>query len=535
MPGDPGLYRVKELNNCRLRFAPCVFAGIDFPQCNFEQSALAENIIGPYTIKSTFYDKDYNPVTSAQNPGRYGAVVEIIPANGGRTIRRFFTLYRQSAPVEWWNKTIEASIKFPDEMGIDPVVAEENSAVVANMLKWNFADSFNRDPNMAKVMAGLYESKPAGKPQTKIDSAFMFDRQWWVGFKRKFYGTDKTYPNPIEAPIVINGKPAMVLHEGTLQEAGMKPDAVENLDKLLQEWASKSDEGFAALIVRHGVIVLHKAYGMRDGKPMTVDTKSWMASNTKTMSANLMWMLIDQGIVGLDDPVDKFIPSFKGIKVDKPMTIRHLYTHTCGFGMQEHWGDDMNDLEEVIAGYYPHLKIADEQVYNGVGYAIGGKIIETISGESIPEFYKKHFLDPLGCRSTDVSGTYGDAGSIPMDMGKIAQLMLNKGTYGNLRFYGEETFNKMLPDKLSKILSKPDAPTMFPDGMWGVGLMSYENEGLGAGTFGHGAASGATLRIDPVNDLIIVMTRNSTGSDMGVYSKYHDLFLKAVIACMENK
>ncbi|MHB1002150.1 MAG: serine hydrolase [Armatimonadota bacterium] len=533
LPGDPGLYRVREFNNCKLRFTPCVFSGTEFPQCSFEQSMLAENIIGPYTIKSTFYDANYNEVKTADNPGRYGAVVEVTPENGGKTIRRFFTLYRQPAPIEWWNKTVEASMKFPDELGIDPAVAEENSSAIADMLKWNFADSFFRDPNMAKVMAGLYESKPIGKPQTNFDP-FIADRQWWVSLKRKFYGTDKIYPNPIVAPTLISGKPAPVLHEGSLQEAGMKPDTVEILDKLLEEWAANSDEGFATLIARHGVIVLHKAYGMRGGKPMTVDTKSWMASNTKTMSANLMWMLVDQGLVDLDDPVDKFLPAFKGINVKKPMTIRHLYTHTWGLDNGDHWGDDMNDLEEIIAGYYPHLKIAEAQVYNGVGYAVGGKIIETISGESIPAFYKKHLLDPLGCANTDVTDTCGGSSSVPMDMGKIAQLMLNKGTYGNLRFYSEDTFNKMLPDKLSKILQKPDGITMFADGMWGVGLMSYENEGLGKGTFGHGAASGATLRIDPVNDLVVVMTRDNVGKDSGVYSKYHDLFIKAVIAGIDN-
>lgn len=99
---------------------------------------------------------------------------------------------------------------------------------------------------------------------------------------------------------------------GTLAEAGMKPDAAEKIDAALREWAADTDQAFAVCGVRHGVIVLHRAYGTREGKPMTVDMKSWMASVTKTMSASLMMMLVDQGILDLDDPVEKYVPALRG-------------------------------------------------------------------------------------------------------------------------------------------------------------------------------------------------------------------------------
>lgn len=49
--------------------------------------------------------------------------------------------------------------------------------------------------------------------------------------------------------------------------------------------------------------------------------------------------------------------------------------------------------------------------------------------------------------------------------------------------------------------------------------------GLGKGTFGHGAASGAILRIDPTDDLVIVMTRNAAGANFG---NYHPQFIQAI-------
>ena len=96
---------------------------------------------------------------------------------------------------------------------------------------------------------------------------------------------DQTYTKPVVVPRPIDGEPAPMVREGTLAEAGMKPDTVDKIDAVLKEWAANDDQAFAVCVVRRGVIVIHRAYGERDGKPMTVDTKSWMASVTKAMSA----------------------------------------------------------------------------------------------------------------------------------------------------------------------------------------------------------------------------------------------------------
>lgn len=526
MSGDPDMARARALQDANLRFDPFVFDSPSFPRCDFVQPLLAEEVIGPYKIKCTFYDSEYNVVTSAAKPGRYGAVVKVIPENGGRTLTRFHTLFRSPEPLEWWNYKMNFAVDLPKQLGIDPEVVKEQPGPVSEMFKWSCVDDLSMSSLGSVVLAGLFETKPGATATSGAEDPFLRDRQWWVTLKRKLYGYDKRSPMPFVSPKQFEGKPATVVHEGSLQEAGMKPDAAQTIDKLLQEWTANTEEPFAVCVVRHGVIVLHKAYGTRDGKPMTVDTPSWMASNTKTLSANLMWMLMDQGMVNIEDQVAKYLPPLAEVKVARPLTIRHLYMHTNGFPLMDHWGDEMNDLEDVVASYYPYLKIQQAQRYNGVGYAIGGKIVELFTGESIPAAYKKHLLGPLGLAHTEVTGTYGDARSVPLDMAKVAQLMLNKGAYGNTRFYSKETFEKMLPVDLNRFIPA-DAPTTTADRKWGIGLMNYEGEGLGQGTFGHGAASGATLRIDPVNDLIIVMTRNTTGRN---YEKYHQKFIDAVVA-----
>ncbi len=510
------------IEDTEFHFKPSVFSGTQFPSCDFESPLLGEALVGQYKIKTTFYDSKYNEVKTAEKPGRYGAVVEITPENG-KVIRRFRTLFRQSEPFEWWGRDINASIEFPHELGINKDMVSEELGIIKDFIKWRIVDAFNRDDSIAPIMAGLYERKPDGIESKVYDDIPAMERQWWVGLKRKFYGMDKKYPEPFTCPKVVEGKTAFMLHEGTLADAGMKPDAVQSIDSVCQVWSANSDEGFAVCIVRHGVVILHKAYGQRSGKPMTVNDPSWMASITKLLGGTLMMMLVDQELVSLDDTVDKFLPAFEGIEVETPLNVRHLYVHTNG--LWGHWGDDVNDFDELVADYYPYLKVGQFHSYNGAGYALAGKVIEMVSGEALPQFFKHHLLDPLGCTNTSVTTMSWDTNSIPMDIARIGQMLLNKGKYGNMQFFSEETFAKMLPRKLDDIL--PDTNIQ-----WGIGATWYNSEGLGEGTFGHGAASSATLRIDPVNDLVIVMTRNSAGKNFG---EYHPQFMKAIVDGLETK
>jgi len=344
--------------------------------------------------------------------------------------------------------------------------------------------------------------------------------------KRRLYGMDKVYPDPFVCPRKLEGPPATVVHEGTLAEAGMKPDAAEKIDEVCKSWAADSDQAFGVCIVRHGVIVLHKAYGARGGKPLALATKSWMASVTKMLAASLLMQLVDQGLVGLDDPVEKYLPALRNIPVETPLTVRHLYTHTNG--LDGHWGDEMNDLEELVADLYPTLKVGQYHYYNGVGYALGSKIVETVSGEALPQCYKNHLLGPLGMNDTTVTTSSWDTQSVPLDMAKFGQMLLNGGAYGDMLFFSEDTFRQMLPEKLTKVLG-PDTEVV-----WGIGLTPVDwldTQALSPAAFGHGAASSATLAIDPVNDLVVVMTRNTAGRNFGTYNPR---FFAAIAEGMER-
>jgi CubicO group peptidase (beta-lactamase class C family) len=398
-------------------------------------------------------------------------------------------------------------------------VAENQRAIGRYVASVASEDAFTGLENAA-LLAALYEAEPTGEPTNIYNDVWALNRQWWVGLKRKLYGLDEEYPHPFVCPKPIGDKPARVLRIGSCDEAGMKADAGTSIDKVLQMWSEdeQCDQAFAVCVARRGVVFLHKAYGTRDGRPMTVDTKSWMASTTKLMSAALMMMLVDQGLVDIDKNINRYLPQLRGIEVENPLTIRHLYTHKNGF--VGHWGDDRHDLEEIVASHYPHLEVGKAQKYNGVGYALGGKIIESLTGESVITFCKRHLLDPLDCPRTDFADTFGGALSVPMDFAKFGQMLLNKGAYGDQRFFSESTFEQMLPRNLTPLLGEKTTK------QWGIGMVHMVHHGLSDETFGHGAASSAILRIDPINELVIVMTRNRKDAS---FDKHFPTFITAVV------
>lgn len=501
---DPAEAKLRALLDAKLQLKSPVFAAEAFPICDFEQPEMVAELLGPYTVKVTWYDGKLQPASSAKSPGVYGAVIEVTP-KAGRPLRRYATAYRTAVAIDPANRfKAEASDDFARQAGLDAAIIKQEAKLIGESLKDRPFSEWSTDPRSARLLAGLSQAKATGSPARKNEDAFALERQYWVGLKRQLNGFEA---KPFVSPWPLEGKPATVVHEGTLAEAGMKADAADKINAVLETWAADDDQAFAVCIVRHGVIVLHKAYGSRDGQPMTVTTKSWMASITKTMSASLMWTLIDQGVAELDDPIEKYLPALRDAKVAKPITIRHLYTHTSGLSLDKWpgWHDDLPDVELRVADYVDRLRVAQEFGYGGTGNMLGGKIIENRSGEAVPLFFQKHLLEPLGMTNTDVLGTHADAQSVPLDMAKFGQLLLNKGAYGQMRFFREETFQKMLPQPLATI--GPDIKRTF-----GIGLDGRPEK------FGHGAASAATFSVDLTEDLVVVMTRNKMGKNQDRYN-----------------
>jgi CubicO group peptidase (beta-lactamase class C family) len=480
----------------RVLFDGYTFSGDAFPTPRLEKPLFAEHQIGPYTIQTDYFDRNYNKVDAPTDEGRYGAVISIHSEESGYTYKRYRTLYKYSGYIRWWERDLEGGIEFPEEFGIDPVVLEDKRKVVAEHLKWQFTSGLSRDQRAGALLAGLRESVPGSGEESVYNDVWARDRAWWVGLKRKLLGDAPV--EPLECPTGVFKGRARELVFSTDEEAGFTPGATQAIKDVCRGWWQSSGEPFSICVAKAGKIIHLQSYGDRDGKPVTLTTKTPIASVTKLLTGTLMAMLVEHRRVDLDAPVATYLPAFRGTPVEKTLTIRHLMNHTSG--MRSHWGDEDNDFEELAAGYAPQMLIGKTYQYNGTAFALAGKVIEAVSGESLPAFIKRHLLDPLDCRDTDVFGTSWDGLSTPLDLARIGQLLLNKGAYGDFRFFEYAAYEAMLP--------KPLAPVI--PGTWrkyGLGTVYYTDEGLGVGTFGHGAASSTIFRVDPKNDMVIVVTR----------------------------
>jgi len=504
---DADFLRMNAFMQEKVLFDALCFAGRGFPRAEFEHPDLVEKLIGPYSLKATFYDAQGNVAASPDKPGRYAAVVEI--THGGRVSKRFRTLCR----VEPGTFNPRGALKdavWPNSgpTGIsgesEKAAAAELSALAAKSMQ----DALTKDPAAAELFASLWDRTQNSKELDALPLKHI-ERQFWVTFKRKFYGTDKLFPNAFVCPKPIEGDPAPVLRAGTPAEAGISEDGVAKIDKLVQEWTEKSGEGMTLCIARHGVIVLNKGYGkQRNGEPVTAATSFPTASSNKFISALILMQAVDQGLVKLDEPVETYVPAMRGIEVKRKMLVRDLYLHTCGF--PDHWGDYYNDLEELAADFYPKLPVGGPNgvaVYQGTGIALAGKIMESLTGEVYPVLGRKHLLDPLECAHTEMETTGAGSVSTGEDLAKLAQMALNGGAYGKWRFVSKETIALMsMPPGGGRISADKSI-------RYGIGVKQYDNDGWSAAAFGHGGGNGAWVMADPERDMVTASTRLTNGKD----------------------
>jgi hypothetical protein len=181
--------RARALAAAKLTFRENVFAGEQFPSCDFAHPDRVRDLIGPYSIKATFYNRAFRPVETPAAPGLYGAVIEVT-SEAGVTLRREATLFRTAARVDpGWHFDAAA----PDEagrlLGLDPARVRRQAEVFSGEFKGRpFAD-LAHDPRAARLLAGLALAK-AGDGPAQTDDLLTVERQWWVGLKRRVAGSD---------------------------------------------------------------------------------------------------------------------------------------------------------------------------------------------------------------------------------------------------------------------------------------------------------------------------------------------------------
>jgi CubicO group peptidase (beta-lactamase class C family) len=207
-------------------------------------------------------------------------------------------------------------------------------------------------------------------------------------------------------------------------------------DYFRSEVAAGNISGAVVLIQQHGKPAFEQSFGVRNparGAPMTADTIFRIYSMSKPMTSVAAMMLVDDGRLGLDDPVAKYIPAFADVKVgvetrnedgkpvlvlqplDRPITILDLLRHTSGitYGFygetavrKLYAGSDLFDGDIDNASFAARLSKLPLAEQPGTRWDYGhsvdvlGRVIEVVSGQSLYQFEKEHLLGPLGMSET---------------------------------------------------------------------------------------------------------------------------------------
>lgn len=166
-------------------FKPFVFTGTKFPECDFEHPSQVRDLVGSYLLKPAFYDADFNEVSSAQKPGRYGAVVTVQTPEGV-ACKRYFTLYKLQSAVDWKSKDMSFSLsKLPEGLGLSADGVEEQEAAIASRAGSAFAESIDRGDGMASLLAALSELKPGSGASASPFADRILASSWKEGLRQR--------------------------------------------------------------------------------------------------------------------------------------------------------------------------------------------------------------------------------------------------------------------------------------------------------------------------------------------------------------
>ena len=507
------------------------FAPGKFPSVQWDRPYLVEKAMGPFDLSVRWFDGQLNEVNVPSEPGRYAFYAEG-KTEGGKTIRRAGTVYCR--PKAWfgWSERPMAHLDFLPVDGLSPSMWRRHEEAIAAYAGRTVLLSILRQREGAVLLSYLHEMEALGGQPALTDTPIIRDHDYHLALKLKVLGREGQCA-PLDRPRKRDGRASPMLRSGTEAEAGFRAGTADRLRRVCQAWFDESGEPFVVLVARRGVVVLHEPIGRWTWGPLTRQTPTEMASLTKLVTGLLFAQFVDQGLIGIDNPIGKYLPDFPTTG-EKAITLRQCFTHTTGlYGHEEYGGLHNPWLENVIANYLDHLPVGKVHQYNGMGYNLAGKAMEVVSGKSIFRLMREHLFDPLEMRDTVLEEDLGfSCFSTAGDFARLGQLLLNKGAYGELEFFGPETFEAILPKPLGQYYPGIDKE-------WGIGITAMRQKRPDAGqgdvakdatilsrnVIGHGSATSAILRVDPDNDLVIAQSRRRGGKD---YQKHLTKFLTAI-------
>lgn len=206
-------------------------------------------------------------------------------------------------------------------------------------------------------------------------------------------------------------------------------EALGAIDRILQTAVQNKDvPGVVAMAATDSGVLYQGAFGKRDlvkGTDMTPDSVFWIASMTKALTCAGAMQLVEQGKLNLDEPISKVLPDLAKAQVlegfddkgqpklrpaKRPITLRHLMTHTAGF-TYDIWDANTARYQKLtgIPGIITCKNAAlttplafdpGERWEYGINIDFVGKAVEAVSGQNLDAYLREHLFKPLGMNDT---------------------------------------------------------------------------------------------------------------------------------------
>jgi CubicO group peptidase (beta-lactamase class C family) len=348
---------------------------------------------------------------------------------------------------------------------------------------------------------------------------------------------------------------------------------------------SRSLAGAVALVAAKDRVLTVETVGFADiaaGRPMTADSVFWIASMSKPITGAAVMVLVEEGKLTIDDPVEKYLPEFRGQMVAvyqddgtkllkkprHPITVRNVLAHTSGLPFSsviEQPTLDGRSLEVATVSYAltPLLFEPDTKyLYSNAGINTAGRIVEVLSGMPFEKFVEERLFKPLGMADTTfwpdeaqlarLAKSYrpkpesaapaleempikqlryplsdrrtrhpmpaGGYFSTAADVGRFCRMLLGGGELDGRRVLSEQAV---------KQLTTRQTPADLKES-YGLGFT------VNGTSFGHGGAHATNMSIDPATGLATVWMVQHAGFP-GDGAKAQGEFQKAATAAFGRK
>jgi len=362
----------------------------------------------------------------------------------------------------------------------------------------------------------------------------------------------------------------------TPESQGLASEALAELVTAVAGYLEKGElVGAELLVVKNRRTILHEVFGWRDRErelAMERHTICNVRSMTKPLTGAAVQILVDEGRLGLDDPVAKHLPAFDDEKC-RAITLRQLLTHRSGLPLtvlteSVRQYDSLQAIAEAAGARGPEFEPDSKFWYSDAGSDVAGAVVEAVSGQRLDELVHERLLAPLGMsdsfyrtpaddpRRERIASLYvGSPGSwsrfwkpddepfypfawgsqtlysTPRDYARFLAMWMDGGTCGERRVLSREALTRTLTptSPMSTLGSDAPYPTSFRGvrAYYGQMAILWMPHGAAAGaapvaapvapvSIGHSGSDGTYAWAFPAQDLMVLYFTQSRGAASGL-------------------